>query len=52
MYKCKYFGIEELVSKETLDSIGETESWKLIDEKLLEVVDFIREGVGALIANN
>ena len=51
MYKCKYFDIEELVSKETLDSIGETESWKLIDEKLLEVIDFIREGVGPLFAN-
>jgi len=43
MSRCKYFKIEELVSKETFDLIKEDTLWKLFDAKLLVTIDALKE---------
>ena len=43
MYKCKYFGIKELVSKIVYQKFGEF-AWSFFDEDVLKDLDAIREG--------
>jgi len=43
MSRCKYFKIEELVSKETFDLIKEDTLWRLFDAKLLVTIDALKE---------
>ena len=48
----KYFTIQELVSPEIYELL-ENDAWKLLDQKLIETIDFIRESLGIpLICNN
>jgi hypothetical protein len=51
MYKCKYFQIEELVSKAVLDKYGEL-AWSFIDVRLLKTLDFLREQLDRSITIN
>ena len=51
MYKCKHFKIWELVPPE-LVSLPEDYLWKLFDEKLLRVIDRLREDLGQPITIN
>lgn len=52
MYKCKYFGIKELVSKQVYKKFGET-AWMFFDPNVKEDLDTIREANGAgIIINN
>lgn len=52
MYKCKYFGIKELVSKQMYKKFGET-AWMFFDPEVKEDLDTIREANGAgIIINN
>lgn len=50
-YKCKYFRIEELVSKQVFDKYGQT-AWQFFDEKLLINIDWLREELGLKITIN
>lgn len=50
MYKCKYFKIRELVQP-TFLSINENILWRLFDERLLRMLDKIREKYGACTVN-
>lgn len=43
MYKCKYFGIKEIVSKIVYQKFGEF-AWGFFDEDVLRDLDTIREG--------
>lgn len=43
MYKCKHFTIKELVSPKVLELIEEDLAWKLFDENLLKLADYIKE---------
>lgn len=43
MYKCKYFGIKELVSKIVYQKFGDF-AWSFFDEDVLKDLDDIREG--------
>lgn len=52
MYKCKYFGIKELVSPGVFNKWGER-AWMFFDEDTLKELDIIRETYGsAIIINN
>lgn len=51
MYKCKYFKIEELVSKAVLNKYGD-HSWSFIDVRLLKTLDFLREQLDKSITIN
>lgn len=52
MYKCKYFGIKELVSKIVYDKFGEG-AWMFFDPDTLSDLDTIREANGgSIIINN
>ena len=51
MYKCKYFNIKELVSKQVYQKYGEA-CWMFFDEALLRDIDTIREFHGAAITIN
>jgi hypothetical protein len=52
MYKCKYFGIKELVSKLVYDKFGDT-CWQWFDADILQDLDTIRESWGKpIIINN
>lgn len=42
MYKCKYFKIEELVSKNMYEKYGDR-CWELFDPRILESIDEIRQ---------
>jgi len=43
MYKCKYFKIEELVSPELYNSLGEQKCWELLPEIVKQQLDAIRD---------
>ena len=50
--KSKYFKIQELVSEDVYKKYGE-KSWMFIDEKLIKVLDLLREHFGKpIIVNN
>lgn len=51
MYKCRNFGIKELVSKGTYDIRGE-KSWQLFDSRLLETIDMLRDKYGKTTIND
>ena len=52
MYKCKYFGIKELVSPIVYDKWGE-QAWMFFDTQVLKDLDLIRETYGhPIIINN
>lgn len=51
MYKCKWFNIKELVSKETYAKRGE-KSWQLMDDRLLMTIDKLREKYGKMTINS
>ena len=52
--KSKYFRIEELVPKELYDVLGEKMCWKLFDDRLIEMLDKIKEKFpdGSMTVNN
>lgn len=50
-YKCKYFKIQELVDKDTYDNYGET-CWQFMDDRLLMVIDHLRDELGPITVNN
>lgn len=52
MFKCKYFGIKELVSNLVYAKFGEM-SWQFLDKDVLEDIDTIRATFGSeIIINN
>lgn len=52
MYKCRHFGIKELVSKQVYNKFGE-QAWMFFGEAEKEDLDTIREANGAdIIINN
>jgi uncharacterized protein YcbK (DUF882 family) len=51
MYKCKYFKIQELVSKKIYQELGE-KAWILFDERLLKTADKLREKFGITFVND
>lgn len=52
MYKCKHFGIKELVSNLVYAKFGE-QAWQFFNKEVLEDLDTIREAWGgAIIINN
>lgn len=52
MYKCKYFNIKELVSK-NVHSVWEEQAWMFFDENILKDLDIIRMNWGRpIIINN
>jgi len=51
-YKPKYFTIEELVSKETLDLYGEKKCWLMLDDRILKAFDMLRDKYGRIVVNN
>jgi len=50
LYKCGWFGIEELVSPDIVN-LGD-EAWELFDEKLLITLDRMRNVYGPMTINN
>ena len=50
--KAVHFCIEELVSKEILDEIGEERAWRLIDPKIIYTLDHIRQRYGKKVTVN
>lgn len=51
MYKCKYFRIEELVSRKIHRLYGE-HAWRFLDPVALKGLDFAREHYGSCTINN
>lgn len=51
MYKCKHFGIKELVTPELYKKHGE-KCWFLFDDRLLMTLDALRERFGTCVINN
>ena len=51
MYVCKHFKLEELVSKKMHDRYGKR-CWQFFDDRLLKVLDKIREEIGKPITVN
>lgn len=51
MYKCKYFKIEELVSRSIFEKYGDI-AWQFFDPLALRTLDQIREQFGQLLVNN
>ena len=51
MYKCKHFGIKELVDKATYKKRGE-KAWALLDERALMTLDLLREDFGPITVND
>lgn len=51
MYRCKHFGIKELVSSETYKDRGEA-AWELLDPEALKVLDHLREEFGPTTCND
>lgn len=50
-YKCKHFGIEELVSPQVSIQYGE-KAWEFFDPRALVVLDWIREKTGKPVTVN
>ena len=42
MYKTKYFALQELAHPQIIDAIGETNTWRRLDEDCLKDLDYIR----------
>ena len=51
MYKCKHFGIKELVSKGVYTARGE-KAWALLDDRMLQTIDLLREKYGSITVND
>lgn len=51
MYKCKYFNIKELVSEGTYKRRGE-KAWQLLDDRMLQTIDLLREKYGSVTIND
>mgnify|MGYP000698604211 CR=1 FL=1 len=51
MYKCKHFAIHELVPPKVYRDRGE-KAWELMDERILQTIDKLRDRFGAAIINN
>lgn len=51
MYKCKYFKIHELVPPNVYEERGER-AWYLLDNRMLMVIDRLREKFGLMTINN
>lgn len=51
MYQCKHFAIHELVPPEVYKSRG-NKAWELLDERLLETIDKLRDWGGSITINN
>lgn len=51
MYKCKHFGIKELVSEGTYNARGE-KAWMLLDERALMTIDMLRDKYGSITIND
>lgn len=49
--KCKHFVIQELVDRKTYELRGEA-AWELLDNRLLEMIDKLREKFGKMTINN
>lgn len=52
MYKCKHFKIYELVDKKTFETTPEWKLWVAFDDRLLKLIDFLREEFGVSITIN
>lgn len=52
MYKCKYFGIEELVPRSVVLRLGRDGAWVVFDDRALMTLDAIRDKFGATFVNN
>lgn len=50
-YKCQHFEIYELVDKETYNKYGEF-AWSFLDDRLLRMIDFLREEFGKATIND
>ena len=50
-YKCKYFKIHELVPPEVYEARGE-KAWELMDDRILQSIDKLRERFGPATINN
>lgn len=50
-YRCKHFRIEELVDKSTHDKYGDF-CWNFFDDRLLKIIDFLRETLDKRITIN
>ena len=48
----KHFTIKELVPKHIIDGYGEEGAWKLLDEKALKTLEWLRENLGPCTINN
>lgn len=49
-YKPKHFGLYEFVDETTFEARG-TEAWRLIDSRLVEIADLLREQYGPMFIN-
>lgn len=55
IYKCKHFGIEELIPPETLALVGDNDIWKLwmlFDPLALMTLDSLRDHYGVIYVND
>lgn len=51
MYQCEYFKIHELVPKAVYSELGE-KAWRLFDERILKLIDTLRDSHGPAYVNN
>lgn len=51
-YRCKHFGIKELVDEKTFAALGEDLCWALFPEDLLKGIDWFRERYGPCVINS
>ena len=51
MFKCKHFGIKELVSKKVFSDRG-NKAWALLDDRALRTLDALRERFGSITVND
>lgn len=51
MYKCRHFAIQELVPPAIYELRGE-KAWQLMDERLLYLIDVLRDEFGRATINN
>jgi len=51
MYKCRHFELHEFVPQRVIDDRGEA-AWELLDERILETADALRDRFGKMTINN
>lgn len=51
LYQCRHFSVQELVDEITYNRYG-NQCWQFLDDRLLKVIDHLRDQLGSITVNN